>query len=285
MPQQTPSYVLVTNGNAMSMLALGPWLLRHGTGLRKVYVTYKLPSAKGNLRGVAAMLFHSGWDYTYLKIWTNVLFPRRLRRQGLPASVSDLVSALGLPAAVEPVASVNTDRVVSEIRSQGVDYLVSFSATQRFRDPLIAAPRIGAVNVHYGALPAYAGLSPYFWHLHDRQPAFGVTLHRITPALDAGPIIEQDHGTTEGAGSALEVLLRMAERVSPMLCRFFEGETSLGDARPQPTEGRSYFRHPTRRQVRHFRGGGHRMVDRNAKCRATERVKALTQDVREAGRG
>lgn len=276
--------VLITNGNVMSMIALGEWMCRHGEKLSKIYVTYRLPSEKSNLVGVFRMLRKSGWSYTHFKIWANKILPFLLRRRGLPASVEEFAHACGLRVPVEPVASVNTGEVVSEIRSLEVDYLVSFSATQRFKESLIESPRKGAINTHYGALPAYAGLSPYYWHLHNGESRFGVTLHRIVSKLDAGPVVEQTISEMKDAKTALGVLLRMAACVSPMLCRFFEGQTTLEEARPQPSEGRSYFRHPTRAQVREFKSNGYRMMSRDSKGRLLERVEELAQLARAASR-
>ena len=259
------STILITNGNAMSMLALSGWLAKHGHCVRKVYVTEKLPSAKSNLHGLKEMLLGSGVGYSYLKVWTNRLLPFQLKRMGVPASVSDLISTLGLASEVQGVKSVNSESVLNEINALEVDYLVSFSATQRFSEDIINAVGVAALNVHYGALPAYAGLSPYYWHLHNHEPEFGVTLHRINSKLDAGPIIDQ---TRDGVGevkSALGLALKMASHVSPLLCRFYDGETTLASAKPQPTTGRSYFRHPSLEQVREFKRSGYAFLDSASK--------------------
>ena len=275
------SFVLITNGNTMSMIALADWLSRYGQHLLKVYVTYRLPSTRGNLRGVLSMLRHSGWSYTYLKIWANKILPMRLRKKGLPANVAEFIDLCGLDSVVEPVASVNTEEVVSEIRELAPDYLVSFSATQRFKEPLIDSLAKAAINTHYGALPAYAGLSPYYWHLHNRERQFGVTLHHIIPKLDAGPIIEQVIDNMADAKTALEVLLRMAACVSPMLNRFFDSPVSVQQSNPQPSEGRSYFGHPTKEQVREFRTSGLAMMDGASKAKVFESITQLAQLARD----
>lgn len=275
------SCVLITNGNLFSMIALGDWIRRHGRQILKVYVTQKLPSSKGNVRGVLSLLYNSGWSYTYFKIWANRLFPKRLRGRHLPGSVEDYLRLCGLDAPVTPVNTANDETVVAAIREASPDYLLSFSATHRFRDPLIASPTKAAINVHYGALPAYAGLSPYFWHLHNREARFGVTLHRIVPELDAGPIIEQVTESTEGTRTCLELLLRMTSCVSPMLERFFQGTTTLQDANPQDPAGKSYFRHPTRGQMREFRANGLRMMDRRSREMTVGEIVKLDETARE----
>lgn len=272
-----PTCVVITNGNVFSMIALADWIVHHGTVIKKVYVTRRLPSSKGNVRGVLHMLWTSGWTYTYFKIWANKILPMKLRLRRLPASVKDFLRLCGLTCPVEAVDSVNTKEVVSQIKALGPECLVSFSATQRFKEPLITATRDAAINVHYGALPAYAGLSPYFWHLFNGEDCFGVTLHRIVLKLDAGPVIEQKKGHVEGARSALELMLRMAAEVSPMLRRFFEGQTGLADARPQDPTGGSYFGHPTRAQMRQFHRRGMRMTDAPSRAATIQRIRELAE--------
>ncbi|MFM8445053.1 MAG: methionyl-tRNA formyltransferase [Methylococcus sp.] len=46
-------------------------------------------------------------------------------------------------------------------------------------------------NIHPSLLPAYRGGTPEFWHLADGVEQGGVTLHRIDPGIDTGPIVMQ----------------------------------------------------------------------------------------------
>jgi len=62
--------------------------------------------------------------------------------------------------------------------------------------PLILRPGLiarygGAIwNLHLGLLPHGRGMCPVFWALWEGTPA-GATLHELTAALAAGPIVEQ----------------------------------------------------------------------------------------------
>lgn len=47
-----------------------------------------------------------------------------------------------------------------------------------------------AVNLHPGYLPDYRGMYPVFWSYLERGRA-GVTIHRMTPEVDDGPIISR----------------------------------------------------------------------------------------------
>ena len=256
------------------MLALAGWLREYGRSVVKVYVTYRLPSSKGNVSGGLSLLRDSGWDYTWLKVWVNRVAPMRLRRAGLSASVADYLAALGLSVPVQAVDSVKTPEILDEMADLSPDLLVSFSATQRFPDALIDIPSAGAINVHYGALPRYAGLSPYYWHLHNEESEFGVTLHRIESKLDAGGIVEQSIRPVAEQKTCLGLMLDMAREVSPLLNRFCSGETSLSYLTEQDSACRTYFRHPSRAQVRDFKRRGYLMMDAEARHRLVGMVQA-----------
>lgn len=257
------------------MIGMSGWIDEFGAGIRKVYLTTRLPGSRGNLRGAAKMLARSGWAYTYFKVWTNKILPAALRRRGLPGGVVDYLRRRGCSAEVEWVESVNAPRVVSEVANLKSDYLVSFSATERFKPPLVAAPRIAAVNMHFAPLPAYAGLSPYFWQLFHQEPSFGISLHRIERRLDTGPIISTASGPLDGVNTALDVFLRMSLAAPPLLVRLFRGESDVSSARPQDPAGRTYFGHPSRRQMREFRKHGYSMHDAAAQRRVMDAVAAL----------
>ncbi len=48
-----------------------------------------------------------------------------------------------------------------------------------------------ALNLHNAPLPKYRGVSPINWALKNGERQHGVTIHEITPSVDAGPIVSQ----------------------------------------------------------------------------------------------
>jgi methionyl-tRNA formyltransferase len=166
--------------------------------------------------------------------------------------VRELLAIAADSVAVREVADVNDAAVVEAVRATRPEILLSFSATQKFSDALIGVPSRCAINAHYSLLPEYAGLSPYYWYLHRQEKRCGVTLHQIVSKLDAGPVIEQQSFCTDGIRTVAALLLRQMELVSPMLERFYDGTTSEANATAQDLARRSYFRHPTRKQVAEF---------------------------------
>jgi methionyl-tRNA formyltransferase len=267
--------VLITNGNMLSLLSLGEFLRRFHQCIGAVFVTTRLPSQKSNVLGVLRMWRSSGRAYTHFKLLTNVLLPRKLRRRGLPVGVTDFLQHLGAQAQVHYTADINRPEIVEQVSSFKPEILLSFSATMRFCDALVETASRAAVNAHYALLPGYAGLSPYFWYLRNREPECGVTLHRIISKLDAGPIIEQRRFSMQHHQTVFSVLLAQAANISPMLLHFYEGASSERDARSQDLSRRTYFRHPTRADVAELFRHGHRFYTRADLERVERRLKQL----------
>jgi methionyl-tRNA formyltransferase len=70
-----------------------------------------------------------------------------------------------------------------------VDLAVVFTF-RRVPEAVASLPRHGTVNVHPALLPAFRGPNGYR-ALYAGAPEIGATLHHLTPAIDAGPILAQ----------------------------------------------------------------------------------------------
>jgi methionyl-tRNA formyltransferase len=58
------------------------------------------------------------------------------------------------------------------------------------KEPLIQALPDATLNVHLGVSPWYRGTATLFWPFYNLEPHWaGVTLHRVTHQVDAGPIV------------------------------------------------------------------------------------------------
>jgi len=68
-------------------------------------------------------------------------------------------------------------------------FVVGYS--QRIKVSALSSVRHGIYNVHFGKLPEYRGPSPVFWQMKNGEETIGVTIHKVVPQLDAGPVIWQ----------------------------------------------------------------------------------------------
>ena len=74
------------------------------------------------------------------------------------------------------------------VRTHELDLLVNAGTPRRIKAELLAAPKIGVLNVHPGILPRYRGASCPEWAIYHGDPV-GVTAHFMDTGLDSGPIV------------------------------------------------------------------------------------------------
>lgn len=100
-------------------------------------------------------------------------------------------------------ANVNAPGFVERLESMQPDLLLVAGWPERLGKDVRGAARLGAVNCHPSLLPRYRGRDPLFWAILDGEREVGITLHRMTGELDAGPILMQRAvPVPEGATSA-----------------------------------------------------------------------------------
>jgi methionyl-tRNA formyltransferase len=87
------------------------------------------------------------------------------------------------------------------------------------REPLISLPRLGTLNLHASLLPRYRGASPIQTAVAcgDRETA--MTLMRIVPELDAGPVGDVERVPISPLDTAQEVEARLAVAAIALLAR------------------------------------------------------------------
>jgi methionyl-tRNA formyltransferase len=113
-----------------------------------------------------------------------VLSDGRSRARG--ATVADAARRLDID--VRPAEEVRDAALGEWLRGAGIDLLLNVHALHVVHPDVIQAPRLGAYNLHPGPLPAYAGLNVPCWALWRGERRHAVTLHRMSPTVDAGDV-------------------------------------------------------------------------------------------------
>jgi len=111
------------------------------------------------------------------------------------------------------VKDLNSDEALEILRRENIDLIVNARTRTYFRKKLLAAPKLGCLNIHHGLLPDQRGLMCDFWGHLENTPA-GFTLHQMTAKLDDGAILKVVEVPTDKTnylesileGSRLEVL-------------------------------------------------------------------------------
>jgi methionyl-tRNA formyltransferase len=159
------------------------------------------------------------------------------------ASVFSLARRLGLCrfAATDP----NAPAFVETVRASGADLLISVQYDRILKPPLLAVPRHGAYNLHFGPLPRLRGCFPTKWAILDDEPA-GVTFHAIDPGIDSGDVIAQTVLPLDKGETDQSLYARLAKAAEELFRRQLGWLRSLAPplALPQDESQASY--HPKR---------------------------------------
>ena len=106
---------------------------------------------------------------------------------------------------------------------------------------ILAAPRLGCVNVHASLLPRWRGAAPIQRSILAGDAETGVTIMQVAEGLDTGPRL-LDEAVPIAAGETAETLHdRLAELGARLIVTALEG-LAAGSlrARPQPEDGVTY---------------------------------------------
>jgi methionyl-tRNA formyltransferase len=152
--------------------------------------------------------------------------PRGRGRTLQPTSAKEVAERLGIPvqqpSRLDEDIDIPTDTVV--VAAYGL----------LIPEPLLS--RALWLNVHPSLLPRWRGAAPVERALMAGDARTGVTIHRTTPELDAGPIAAQeafDLGPDDDAGAVFD-------RSAEIATRLLDGVIAEPHFEPQPANGVTY---------------------------------------------
>ncbi len=99
---------------------------------------------------------------------------------------------------VTPATKADAEaRLLDLVETLQVDLVVLARYMQILSDDLCKRLEGRAINIHHSFLPSFKGAKPYHQAYERGVKLIGATAHYVTPALDEGPIIEQDVARVE----------------------------------------------------------------------------------------
>jgi methionyl-tRNA formyltransferase len=133
---------------------------------------------------------------------------------------------LGIPV-VQPT-KLRTGEFADWVREQRADVALVVAYGRILPGPVLAATRLGFVNVHASLLPKYRGAAPIAWAVVEGEKETGITLMLLDEGMDTGDMLDTFRtpiGPDETQGELSARLMRIgAERVREQLPRFERGE-------------------------------------------------------------
>ena len=148
---------------------------------------------------------------------------RGLKR--MPPPVKALAMERGLP--VRQPTKLRDGAVAAEIKELAPDLAIVVAYGRILPPDILAAPRLGCINLHASLLPRYRGAAPVQWSILRGEAETGVTSMFMAEGLDTGDIILQQKtpiGPDESAPALLERLAPLgAECIAQTLQLFSRG--------------------------------------------------------------
>lgn len=110
--------------------------------------------------------------------------------------------------AFDDAAVLNTSAGLKIMNSTAFHWLLSVNSTVILGSDLLHLAEKGALNLHPGKLPEYAGLHTHQWAIRNGEKTFGVTLHHMEPGIDTGDIAFQQTFPVKPSDTGLSLYLK-----------------------------------------------------------------------------
>lgn len=138
--------------------------------------------------------------------------------------------------------SPDAAQFVQEMRALAPDFFIAVGYMLLLKSAVLSVPRVIAANFHASLLPAYRGKHPVFRALRNGEPWCGLTIHEMSPALDAGDIIFQVRVPTRETDSVSTLYERIMGESVPLVPKLIAAVAGGTVPRtPQSVEGASCF--------------------------------------------
>lgn len=229
---------------------------------RRVTAPLRLLFAGSPRAAVPTLQALASGPHTVDTVITRPPTPQGRKRVLTPTPVEDAALERGLPVLHARSLTLLQDEVIARGADLGV--IVAFGGL--VREPLLSAPRLGWINLHFSLLPAYRGAAPVQHAIIAGETTTGFSVFRLTAGLDEGDLYAQrSHpiGAHDTAGSLLERLaVEGADVVADVVNRLAEGTIEPSPQQGEPTfapkldrrDGRLNFAEPASAVYARLRG-------------------------------
>jgi methionyl-tRNA formyltransferase len=181
---------------------------------------FALPS----LRALAA-------NYPVAGVVTQPDRPAGRGREMTPPPVKQLALQLGLPV-IQP-QRLKEPHAIQRLQEWAPEVIVVAAFGQILRPAVLDLPPLGCVNVHASLLPRWRGAAPIQAAILHGDPQTGISIMRMDPGVDTGPILSQQSLPILPDDTAGSLAERLAELGAVLLLETLPAYLK-GEIQPQP---------------------------------------------------
>ncbi len=157
--------------------------------------------------------------------------------------------------------SSNSEKLYRKINRLNPDVIISFSAPEVIKEPLLSYPRYGILNVHGSLLPDYRGCMPSFWYLYNEEHYGGATVHYMSDRIDDGDIVRKSKVYIGDCQSIFSLTRKTKKIGGEMMVEVLRSlESGVLERVPNNVAEGRYFSWPSPEQGREFRRKGKRLI-------------------------
>jgi len=249
--------LLCTAGGLNGALVAHRLLATPGVTLAGVVLSSRtLRPGQGFASAASEYVRRSGLAYA-LYLWSATSLAEFLLRFSGPGTVAHQARQAGAP--LHSTVRINDVESIEFVAACKPDLIVSAFFNQRIGEAAARIPRLGAVNIHPASLPDFRGVDPVFFARLRGADPLGVTVHRIAPEFDAGPVLRRERVRALPGESVFHATARLYERGATLLAGAF-GEIEAGAPGTPQGPGGSYDSWPARADVAALRRQGVALV-------------------------
>lgn len=220
------------------------------------------------IKTVKKLIDRSSWGFFFYKVIETQLYPviiklhkifrSTARKKGAAYSITEVAHQYNIP--VKKVNSLSDPELLKEIQQLEPDYI--FSVVGQILKPNVfnSLPK-KILNAHGSYLPEYRGPAQYIWYLLNNDTEYGVTLHFMTPEIDAGDILLQKKYPLPSALSAYRVHYLLATQFGNIMHELIEQHTKkiTISTTVQDSQLVSITRLPTTKDMKRFHEAGNKL--------------------------
>lgn len=124
---------------------------------------------------------------------------------------------------VTRTADFNRDPILLDLfGKRPPESIVVIDFAQKISEPFLSLSPVGCLNIHPSLLPSYRGAAPIQRSIMNGDPATGVTVFRLVPEMDAGPVLALKAFPTGDDETFGEVAEKLAAEGSRLLLEGLE---------------------------------------------------------------
>lgn len=158
-------------------------------------------------RHLAALL--EAEDMQVVAVYTQPDRPAGRGKKLQASAVKELAIANNLP--VFQPESLKTQQAQAELAELQADVMVVVAYGLILPAPVLAAPRLGCVNVHGSLLPRWRGAAPIQRAIWAGDSETGVTIMQMDEGLDTGPMLAKSRISIEKSDTSASLYEKLAK--------------------------------------------------------------------------